>query len=81
MDDAYREAGVVVNADGHVPLDEAAPCYKPSEDVVAAVVGAGLAEVEHRLWPLASLKGVDERKGGRRGRKARKPGRKTSEHY
>src|SRR5215210_2910395 len=62
MDDEYREAGVVVNADGHVPLDEAAPCYKPSEEVVAAVLGAGLAEVEHRLWPLASLKGVDERR-------------------
>jgi tRNA-splicing ligase RtcB (3'-phosphate/5'-hydroxy nucleic acid ligase) len=87
MDDEYREAGVVVNADGHVPLDEAAPCYKPSEEVVAAVVGAGLAEIEHQLWPLASLKGVDERKRGKRGRRAReergeRPERKkTSEHY
>ncbi|HEX8720294.1 MAG TPA: RtcB family protein [Pyrinomonadaceae bacterium] len=87
MDDEYREAGVVVNADGRVPLDEAAPCYKPSEDVVAAVVGAGLAEIEHSLWPLASLKGVDElkrrRKGGgkpERGR-GRSVGKKTSEHY
>ncbi|HYH85517.1 MAG TPA: RtcB family protein, partial [Pyrinomonadaceae bacterium] len=90
MDDEYREAGVVVNADGRVPLDEAAPCYKPSEDVVAAVVGAGLAEVEHRLWPLASLKGVDERRRkGESGRgksergKTRDGGRgkPTSEHY
>jgi tRNA-splicing ligase RtcB len=87
MDDEYREAGVVVNADGRVPLDEAAPCYKPSEDVVAAVVGAGLAEIEHSLWPLASLKGVDERKGGRRGKGkperkgGRSEGKKTSEHY
>ena len=85
MDDEYRAAGVVVNADGRVPLDEAAPCYKPSEEVVAAVVGAGLAEIEHRLWPLASLKGVDERKRGKRGRRP-KPGgpaegKKTSEHY
>ena len=87
IDDEYREAGIVVNADGHVPLDEAAPCYKPSEEVVAAVVGAGLAEVEHYLWPLASLKGVDELKRGRKGRGKRgRPrgdgeGKRTSEHY
>ena len=87
MDDEYREAGIVVNADGRVPLDEAAPCYKPSEEVVAAVVGAGLAEIEHSLWPLASLKGVDELKRGRRGkgkpdRKGeRGGGKRTSEHY
>src|SRR5215210_2637720 len=87
MDDEYREAGIVVNADGRVPLDEAAPCYKPSEEVVAAVLGAGLAEVEHRLWPLASLKGVDERRRGRRGKGkperkgSRAEGKKTSEHY
>src|SRR2546421_81634 len=85
MDEEYREAGIVVNADGHVPLDEAAPCYKPSEEVVAAVVGAGLAEIEHRLWPLASLKGVDELKRGRRARRAKAradaEGKKTSEHY
>jgi tRNA-splicing ligase RtcB len=79
MDDEYREAGVVVNADGRVPLDEAAPCYKPSEEVIAAVVGAGLAEIEHRLWPLASLKGVDERRKGRKGKKE-KSNRKTSRH-
>jgi len=70
-----------------VPLDEAAPCYKPSEEVVAAVVGAGLAEVEYRLWPLASLKGVDESKRRRKGRGNRARtrdeagGKKTSEHY
>ena len=86
MDDEYREAGIVVNADGRVPLDEAAPCYKPSEEVVAAVVGAGLAEIEHSLWPLASLKGVDElkrRKGkGKPERKGgRTEGKKTSEHH
>jgi tRNA-splicing ligase RtcB len=86
MDDEYREAGVVVNVDGRVPLDEAAPCYKPSEEVIAAVVGAGLAEVEHNLWPLASLKGVDElkRRGkgkGKVGRPGGKVGKKTSEHY
>jgi tRNA-splicing ligase RtcB len=81
IDDEYREAGVVVNANGRVPLDEAAPAYKPSEEVLAAVVGAGLARVEHRLWPLASLKGVDERKGRNRKGKQGKQRKPSSEHY
>jgi tRNA-splicing ligase RtcB (3'-phosphate/5'-hydroxy nucleic acid ligase) len=84
IDDEYAEAGIVVNTNGRVPLDEAAPCYKSAEEVIQAVVGAGLAEVEHRLWPLASLKGVDERRGGKRkgrGRPEKGAGRKTSEHY
>jgi tRNA-splicing ligase RtcB (3'-phosphate/5'-hydroxy nucleic acid ligase) len=55
----YQEAGVVVNTNGNVPLDESDACYKSSEEVVDAVVEAGLAEVQYRLWPLASLKGVD----------------------
>jgi tRNA-splicing ligase RtcB (3'-phosphate/5'-hydroxy nucleic acid ligase) len=76
IDDEYREAGIVVNADGRVPIDEAAPCYKPAEEVIQAVVGAGLAEVEHRLWPLASLKGVDKLKG-KKGRS--RP--KSSRHF
>jgi tRNA-splicing ligase RtcB (3'-phosphate/5'-hydroxy nucleic acid ligase) len=76
IDDEYAAAGIVVNTDGRVPLDEAAPCYKPAEEVVRAVVEAGLAEIEHRLWPLASLKGADERKSRRRGR-----GKKSSAHY
>ena len=76
IDDEYRAAGIVVNTDGRVPLDEAAPCYKPAEEVVRAVVEAGLAEIEHRLWPLASLKGADERKLRRRRR-----GKKSSVHF
>lgn len=71
----YREAGILVNKDGNVPLDEAAPCYKSSEEVISAVVGAGLAEIEHRLWPLASLKANDARKA-KRGKD-----RKSSKHY
>ncbi len=55
----YRQEGIIVNDQGNVPLDESDACYKPSEEVVAAVVTAGLAEVEYRLWPLASLKGLD----------------------
>jgi tRNA-splicing ligase RtcB (3'-phosphate/5'-hydroxy nucleic acid ligase) len=78
MDDEYRAAGILVNIDGRVPLDEAAPAYKSSEEVVRAVVEAGLAEVEHKLWPLASLKGTEERK--RKGRRRGLP-KKSSEHF
>ena len=66
IEDAYRGAGILVNADGHVPLDEAGPAYKPAREVVDCVVEAGLATVEVELRPLASLKGTEER--GRRGR-------------
>ena len=55
----YAKAGILVNDHGDVPLDEAGPCYKPSEQVIEAVVKAGLATVQYRLWPLASLKGVN----------------------
>lgn len=78
IDDEYAQAGILVNTDGHVPLDEAAQCYKSSEEVIAAVVGAGLATVEHRLWPLASLKGTDEKKPRKRG--GRIP-QHTKSHY
>jgi tRNA-splicing ligase RtcB len=79
IDDEYRAAGILVNMDGHVPLDEAAPAYKSSEEVLRAVTEAGLAEVEHKLWPLASLKGIDEKKRGRK-RKGKSAG-KSSQHY
>ena len=75
IDDEYRAAGILVNTDGRVPLDEAAPCYKSSAEVIEAVVGAGLATVEHKLWPLASLKGVDERK------RKKKAGGKPGGHF
>jgi len=74
----WPAAGILVNLDGHVPLDEAAPAYKSSEEVLRAVTDAGLATVEHKLWPLASLKGVDER---RRDRKRKTKRDKSSEHY
>ena len=74
----YAEAGILVNTSGRVPIDEAAPCYKPSGEIIEAVVGAGLASVEYRLWPLASLKGEDER----RSKRSKNPGKKkTSDHY
>ena len=77
IDDEYAAAGIIVNTNGRVPLDEAAPAYKSSAEVVEAVLAAGLAGVEHKLWPLASLKGADERKGKKRG----KASRKTSKHF
>jgi tRNA-splicing ligase RtcB len=77
IDREYAEAGIIVNADGHVPIDEAAPCYKPAEEVIAAVVGAGLATVEYRLWPLASLKG-EEKRQPKRNRAGRQ---KSGKHY
>jgi tRNA-splicing ligase RtcB len=58
VDADYRRAGIVVNVDGHVPIDEAGPAYKSSRDVLTAILSAGLASVEHELTPLASLKGT-----------------------
>jgi tRNA-splicing ligase RtcB len=66
VEDEYRSAGIVVNADGRVPIDEAGPAYKPAGEVVNCVVEAELATVEHELRPLASLKGAEERRGRRR---------------
>jgi tRNA-splicing ligase RtcB len=57
VDDAYRSAGIIVNLDGAVPIDESRDAYKSSREVVSAVTRAGLATVEHELMPLASIKG------------------------
>ncbi|MBI2391488.1 MAG: RtcB family protein [Deltaproteobacteria bacterium] len=78
VDEQYRHAGILVNLDGHVPLDESAQCYKRAEDVVAAVVDAGLARIEHTLFPVTSLKGTEER-GSSASRRARKAERKERE--
>jgi tRNA-splicing ligase RtcB len=60
IEDDYRRAGILVNTDQRVPIDESGPCYKPTAEVVGAVVEAGLAEVQYELEPLASLKGTEE---------------------
>lgn len=60
VNEQYRRDGILVNLDGEVPLDESNHCYKRAEEVVDAVVSAGLARVAHRLWPLASIKGNEE---------------------
>jgi tRNA-splicing ligase RtcB len=80
VDDEYAAAGILVNTDGHVPLDEAAPCYKSSEEVVRAVIEAELAEIENKLWPLSSLKGTEEGPRWRK-RKGQRSNRKSSEHF
>lgn len=73
VDEQYRRAGILVNQDGRVPLDESAQCYKSAEEVIQAVTAAGLARVEHTLWPLASIKGTEEgsHSKSRRDRKAK----------
>ncbi len=58
-DRKMKDLGVLVNAGGHVPVDESPDCYKPAEEVIRAVTEAGLAEVEVRLTPIASIKGND----------------------
>jgi tRNA-splicing ligase RtcB len=58
-DRKMRELGVLVNAGGRVPIDESPDCYKPAEEVIRAVTEAGLAEVDVRLTPIASIKGED----------------------
>ena len=58
-DKKMRELGVMVNAGGPVPIDESPDCYKPADEVIRAVTEAGLAEVEVRLMPIASIKGND----------------------
>lgn len=80
IDVEYAQSGILVNVDGHVPIDESSECYKSAEDVIKAVVEAGLAEVQHKLWPLASLKGVEEGPRWRK-KKPRPNDRKSSAHF
>jgi tRNA-splicing ligase RtcB len=76
VDEQYRRDGILVNLDGRVPLDESAQCYKKCEEVVSAVIAAGLARIEHTLWPLASIKGNEE--GAARERLRKRKGRNRS---
>ena len=80
VDDEYAEAGILVNIDGRVPIDESAECYKSAAEVVKAVLDAGLAEIQYQLWPVSSLKGTEEGPSWRR-KKSRRANRKSSEHF
>src|SRR4029453_2491186 len=79
IDDEYAEAGILVNVDGHVPIDESSACYKSSEEVLRAVLDAKLAEVQYQLWPVSSLKGTEEGPRWRK-RKGRKAPKSSSRH-
>lgn len=55
-----KSRDVLVNGgQGDVPIDEAPDVYKPSRDVIAAVVAANLARVVTELTPLATIKGTE----------------------
>jgi tRNA-splicing ligase RtcB len=54
----YKKAGIIVNNNDDVPLDESVEAYKDSQEVIDVIVDAGLATIEHKLWPLSSLKGL-----------------------
>lgn len=76
VNEQYRRDGILVNLDGDVPLDESSQCYKSSEEVIDAVVAAGLARVQSTLWPLASIKG-DEKGKSRAARRVKKEKSRT----
>ena len=78
VDEQYRRDGILVNLDGRVPLDESNHCYKSAEEVISAVVAAGLARVEHTLWPLASIKGDEE--GAHRASKRKHDAKEKQRH-
>jgi tRNA-splicing ligase RtcB len=42
-----------------VPLDECGHVYKDLDAVLAVLEAEGIAEVSHRLYPVANIKGVD----------------------
>jgi len=74
VNEQYAHDDILVNIDGEVPLDEASACYKSAAEVVSVVVKAGLAEIQHTLWPLGSLKANEES-----ARRSRSRGRKTQD--
>jgi tRNA-splicing ligase RtcB len=91
VDEQYRRDDILVNLDGRVPLDESSACYKSCEEVIDAVVSAGLARIDKTLWPLASIKGTEEgaaraRRNDRKGKdrkrdRDRDAARKTKGHF
>jgi tRNA-splicing ligase RtcB len=80
IDDEYAEAGILVNLDGRVPIDESSACYKSSEEVIRAVLDANLAEVQYQLWPVSSLKGTEEGPRWRKRKGLKAPGSSSRHH-
>ena len=50
--------GIVGNTK-KTPLDECSHVYKNLDEVLAVLEDEGIAEIKHRLWPVANLKGTD----------------------
>jgi len=50
--------GITGNTE-HTPLDECAHVYKDLDAVLAVLEAEGIANVAHRLYPVANLKGTD----------------------
>ena len=49
----------IVGNHRHVPLDECGHVYKDLDEVLAVLEAEGIARVEHRLYPVANIKGAD----------------------
>jgi len=50
--------GIVGNTE-HTPLDECGHVYKDLDEVLRVLENEGIAEVAHRLYPVANIKGTD----------------------
>lgn len=50
--------GIVGNT-AETPLDECGHVYKDLDDVLAVLEAEGIAEIRHRMWPIANIKGTD----------------------
>jgi tRNA-splicing ligase RtcB len=50
--------GIVGNTE-RTPLDECGHVYKDLDDVLAVLESEGIAEVKHRMYPVANIKGTD----------------------
>lgn len=50
--------GIVGNTD-KTPLDECGHVYKDLDAVLAVLEDEGIAEIKHRLYPIANIKGTD----------------------
>jgi tRNA-splicing ligase RtcB len=50
--------GVVGNTP-RTPLDECAHVYKKLDEVLTVLESEGIARVDHRLYPVANIKGTD----------------------
>ena len=49
--------GIVGNCE-RTPLDECAHVYKDLDTVLAVLEDEGIAEIAHRLYPVANIKGA-----------------------